>query len=260
MISALKIAATGMQAQQLNVDVLSNNISNLNTTAYKKQQTAFKDLLYQSRIGVGSLTSETGTTAPTGAQTGLGVAIGSIYRVMTQGSVVQTGGTYDIAIQGRGYFNVTMPDGETQYTRDGTFQIDQNGALVTKEGYLVDPSITVPDNAVDVTINELGVVSGSVDGTVTQFGTITLSMFQNEAGLEATGGNRFRQTESSGTAVTTNVSENGSGTLLQFHVEGANVDPIESITELITAQRAYELNSRVISTADEMLSAANQIR
>ena len=260
MISALKIAATGMQAQQLNVDVLSNNISNLNTTSYKKQQTAFKDLIYQSKIGVGSLTSETGTTSPTGAQVGLGVAIGSIYRVTTQGSVIQTGGTYDMAMQGRGFFKVTMPNGESQYTRDGSFQIDQNGAIVTKEGYLMDPSITVPQDAVDVTIGETGVVSASVAGTVTQLGTITVSMFQNEAGLEATGGNRFRETTSSGTAIDVALGESGSGNLLQFHLEGANVDPIESITELITAQRAYELNSRVISTADEMLNAANQIR
>jgi flagellar basal-body rod protein FlgG len=260
MMQALRIAATGMQAQQTNVDVLSNNIANLNTTAFKQQIPAFQDLLYQSKIGVGAVTSSVGNIAPTGAQIGLGVNIGSVYRLMGQGEVLQTGNTFDMAVQGRGFFKIGMPTGEIFYTRDGSFQIDQNGQIVTKQGYFLDPSITIPQDALDVTISSNGIVTGKVNGTTTNFGTITIAMFTNEAGLRNEGDNFYSETEASGTLTDANPDENGAGQLLQGFLESSNVNPIDAITRLITAQRAYELNSRVISTADEMLNAVGQIR
>ena len=259
MMQALRIASTGMHAQQTNVDVLSNNVANLSTTAFKQHNAAFNDLVYLNKIGVGSTTSSVGTIAPTGAQIGLGVNVGSIYLIMSQGPINKPDNTFDIAIQGRGFFKITTPDGSTKYTRDGSFQLDNAGQLVTKEGYPLDPGITISEDAVDVTISADGVVTGKVNETLTNFGTITLSMFTNEAGLESQGDNLYAETEASGTATDVTAGESGSGTMLQGSLEASNVDPIESITRLITAQRAYELNSRIISTADEMLSALNQI-
>lgn len=259
MMQALRIAATGMNAQQLNVDVLSNNIANLNTTAFKQGAPAFADLIYQNRIGVGAVTSSAGTLAPTGLQIGLGVNVGSVYKIMQQGSIGQTGNPFDMAMSGRGFFRVTMPDGTTSYTRDGSFQINQDGQLVTKDGYSVDPTITVPTNATDFTVTGLGVVSAKVDGVTTELGTFTVSMFTNEAGLESMGDNYYRETEASGTATDVNLGEDGAGTITQGALEGSNVDAIESITRLITAQRAYELNSKVITAADQMLSTLTQM-
>lgn len=258
MMTSLKIAATGMQAQQLNVDVLSNNLANINTVGFKRQMPVFRDLLYQSRIGIGSATSAS-TITPVGAQTGLGVSVGSIMRVHEQGSVLETGNTFDIAMQGRGYFQVNHPDGTTRYTRDGSFSLDNTGAIVTKEGFAVQPAITVPSNATEVTISPTGIITGKVNSVLTTFGQMTVAQFVNESGLEAKGDNYFIETEASGTPTVTNPTENGSGSMLQSHLEFSNVDPVEAVTNLITAQRAYELNSRIISTADEMLSAVNQI-
>ncbi len=259
MMQALRIAATGMNAQQLNVDVLSNNIANLNTTGFKQGQAAFSDLIYQNRIGVGAITSNAGTLAPTGLQIGLGVNIGSVYKIMQQGAINQTGNPFDMAMSGRGFFRVTMPDGSTSYTRDGSFQINQDGQLVTKDGFAVDPAITVPTNATDFTVTNLGIVSAKVDGVVTQLGTITVSMFVNEAGLENLGDNYYRETEASGAAADVNPGEDGAGTIRQAALESSNVDAIESITRLITAQRAYELNSKIITAADQMLSTLTQM-
>ncbi len=259
MMQALRIAATGMNAQQLNVDVLSNNIANLNTTAFKQGVPAFADLVYQNKIGVGAITSNAGTLAPTGLQIGLGVNIGSVYKVMQQGALNQTGNPFDLAMSGRGFFRVTMPDGTTNYTRDGSFQLNQDGQIVTKDGYALDPAITVPTNATDFTVTSAGVVSAKIDGVVTNLGTITVSMFTNEAGLESLGDNFYRETEASGTATDTNPGEDGSGTIAQNTLEGSNVDAIESITRLITAQRAYELNSKIITAADQMLSTLTQM-
>ncbi|MCP5405282.1 MAG: flagellar basal-body rod protein FlgG [Pseudomonadaceae bacterium] len=258
-MQALRIAATGMHAQQLNVDVLSNNIANLNTTGFKQQMTAFEDLIYLNKVGVGAITSSAGTVSPTGLQIGLGVNTGSVYKVMQQGTLLNTGNNFDIAVSGRGFMKVTMPDGTTAYTRDGSFQINQDGDLVTKEGYLVDPAINVPANAVDFTVTETGVASANIDGTVTELGTITLAMFTNEAGLRNVGDNFYVETEASGTPTDTNPTEQGSGSIRQGFLEQSNVDPIESITRLITAQRAYELNSKIITTADEMLRTLTQV-
>lgn len=259
MMQALRIAATGMHAQQLNVDVLSNNIANLNTTGYKQNVAAFEDLLYLNKIGVGAITSSSGTIAPTGLQIGLGVQTGSVYKIMEQGTLLVTGNQFDMAVSGRGFFRVNMPDGSTAYTRDGSFQINQDGQLVTKEGYTIDPAITVPPTATDFTVTDSGVVSCKVDNVITELGTITVSMFTNEAGLQNIGDNKYVETEASGTATDTNPGEGGAGTLAQGRLEQSNVDSIESITRLITAQRAYELNSRVIATADEMLQTLNQV-
>lgn len=258
-MQALRTAATGMSAQQLNLEVIANNIANLNTTGFKQQQPAFQDLVYQNPIGVGAITSSAGTLAPTGLQIGLGVSVGASYKIMTQGPLTPTGNPFDVAISGRGFLRVTMPDGTTAYTRDGALQQNQDGQLVTKEGYPIDPSITIPANATDFTITATGLVSAKVDNVVTELGTITLSMFVNEAGLENIGDNKYIETEASGAPTEGNPAENGVGTLRQGTLEASNVDAIESITRLITAQRAYELNSRVITTADEMLNTLNQI-
>lgn len=260
MMSALKIAATGMQAQQLNVDVLSNNIANLNTTGFKRQRAAFVDLVYQNRIAVGATTAATGEIAPTGAQVGLGVDVGSVFGVFTQGNVQSTRAPFDMAIQGNGFFKITLPDGTTAYTRDGTFTLNENGEIVNPQGFALDPGITVPTAAEDFTISETGVVTVQVDDVTTELGQITLAMFINPTGLENIGNNLYLESEASGPAADVNPTEDGSGNILQGFLETSNVDPVESITSLITAQRAYELNSRVISAADEMLSAANQIR
>lgn len=260
MMQALRIAATGMHAQQLNVDVLSNNIANLNTTGFKQGMPAFADLMYQNEVGVGAITSAAGTLAPTGLQIGLGVNVGSVYKMMRQGPLLNTGNVFDVAISGRGFLRVTMPDGTTGYTRDGALQLNQDGQIVTKDGYPIDPAITVPADATDFTITATGVVSAKIANTITQLGTITLSMFTNEAGLESKGDNLYAATEASGAATDVNPGESGAGTLTQSFLEGSNVDAIESITRLITAQRAYELNSRVISTADEMLNTLSQLR
>ncbi|MFZ2619915.1 MAG: flagellar basal-body rod protein FlgG [Alphaproteobacteria bacterium] len=259
MMQALRIAATGMYAQQTNVDVLSNNIANLATTGFKQQNVAFNDLVYQSRVGVGSITSSLGTIAPTGVQIGLGVGVGGIYPILKQGALNRTDNDFDIALQGKGFFKISMPDGTTQFTRDGSFQIDNTGQMVTKQGHALDPAITVPSDAVDLTISADGVVSALVAGTNTNLGTITIATFANESGLKNKGNNLYAETEASGTAQDTTPGLDGTGELLQGFLEASNVDPIESVTRLITAQRAYELNSRVISTADEMLGTVTQI-
>jgi flagellar basal-body rod protein FlgG len=260
MMSALKIAATGMQAQQMNVDVLSNNIANMNTTGYKRQRVAFEDLVYQNRIAPGATTSSAGTIAPTGAQVGLGVNVGAVYGIFTQGTVSETGNVLDMAIQGRGFFKVTLPDGTTGYTRDGSFQVDANGQVVTAEGYFLDPNFTLPPETLALTISETGLVTAKIDDVITELGQVTLAMFTNEAGLESIGGNIYKETVASGVATDVNPTESGSGGILHQFLEFSNVDPIEAVTSLITAQRAYELNSKVITTADEMLAATNQIR
>ena len=259
MMQALKIAATGMVGQQLNVDVLANNISNLNTSSFKQSRAAFRDLVYQNRIAVGAATSETGTISPSGAQFGLGTSVGAVYKIMNQGPMVNTDNPFDVGVQGRGWFVITLPNGENAYTRDGAFQLDQNGQIVTSDGFQLQPSITIPQGATNVTISDLGVVSATINNVNTNLGTITLAMFTNDGGLEALGDNLYRETESSGPAITTNPNENGAGTILQGFLEGSNVDPIKSITDLITAQRAYDLNSRVITTSDEMLATIAQM-
>lgn len=258
----LSTGATGMLAQQLNVDVISNNIANMTTTGYKRQRAEFQDLLYQNKIRPGATSSDSGTTVPAGIQLGLGVKTGSVYRINEQGPLQTTDNEFDLAIVGSGYFQITLPSGETAYTRDGSFQINENGEVVTSEGYLLEPSITVPDDAIDVTINASGEVLVKIQGQValSNLGQLELAIFQNSAGLEAIGDNLYMETEASGAAIVGTPNLDGFGKLQQGALETSNVNVVQEITNLIQAQRAYEMNAKVIQAGDEMLSTINQLR
>jgi flagellar basal-body rod protein FlgG len=257
---SLSIAATGMLAQQTNVDVISNNIANMNTTAYKRQRAEFQDLLYQqvTRPGAGGAEGR----APSGIQIGAGVRTGGVYRVGEQGALTQTANRYDVAIDGQGYFQVTLPNGDTAYTRAGSFQLSDQGELVTADGYPVQPGITVPQGAIDVAISRTGQVQVKMpgDADLQEVGRLELATFVNEAGLEAVGGNLFLQSAASGQPNVAAPGEPGFGTLSQGFLEASNVNPVAEITALITAQRAYEMNSRVVKTVDEMLATSSQLR
>lgn len=258
---SLDIASTGMQAQQTNVEVISNNIANMNTTGYKRQRVEFQDLLYQNLRRVGSTSSDTGTVVPSGAQVGLGVKTAAVYRINEQGNLQQTSNKFDLAIRGNGFFQITLPSGETAYTRDGTLALSPNGTIVTADGYVVQPGVTIPANATDVTINANGEVQATIAGQVAQqnVGQIQLAQFPNDAGLEASGGNLFMQTAASGAAVAGVPGAPGFGSVMQGFVETSNVNVVSEMTNLITAQRAYEMNSRVISSSDEMMSTVTKL-
>jgi len=259
---ALSIGSTGMMAQELNVEVISNNIANLSTPGFKRSRAEFQDMLYENLRRVGSPSSDTGTLLPSGLQVGLGVKPVATYRINGQGNMSVTGNTYDLAINGRGFFQIQQPDGTTAYSRDGSFQLNQDGQIVNADGLLVLPSITVPANAISVTINAAGQVMASIDGQtdLQNLGQLQLATFINPTGLEAIGGNLLEETESSGSPVLNNPQSEGTGSLLQGSLETSNVDIVNEITNLITAQRAYEMNSRVIKTADDMLSTVSQLR
>ncbi len=261
-MKALHIAATGMLAQQLNVEVISHNIANLRTTGYKRQRAEFQDLLYQDIKRVGSTSSDTGTIVPAGIQIGMGVKTASTYRIMTQGDLAGTEKALDIAIRGEGFFQVQLPDGQTAYTRAGAFQMDANGAIVTQDGYLIEPNITIPTNATSITINAQGEVQVKLANTTnpTTVGTLDLARFVNKAGLNAIGDNLFLETPASGTATTGTPGSDGMGTLLQKFLEGSNVNAVGEISDLIAAQRAYEMNAKVISAADEMMQSTTNMR
>jgi flagellar basal-body rod protein FlgG len=261
-MQALRTAATGMAAQQLNVEVISNNIANMNTVGFKKQRAEFQDLLYQTLEQAGAQSSDQGTIVPTGVQVGAGVKAGSVYRISTQGSMTQTGNTYDLAIDGRGYFQVLLPTGETGYTRAGNFSVNDQGQLVTQDGYQVQPTISIPSDATQVTVSKGGQVQVTQPGTTTPtvVGTLELSTFVNEGGLSAQGSNLFKETAASGAPTNGVPGVQGVGEILQGYTEASNVDAVTEITSLIVAQRAYEMNSKVISTADSMLGVANQIK
>lgn len=260
-MKALQIAATGMKAQELNVEVISNNVANLRTTGFKKQRADFQDLLYQNLRRMGTESSTSGTIVPTGVQVGSGVKTAATARIMTQGSLEDTGKELDIAIRGEGFFQIQMPDGTTAYTRDGSFERDADGTLVTIDGYTVEPGIDIPSDARDVTISADGTVQ-AVDGTgaTVNLGQLELARFVNKSGLEAIGDNLFLETEASGAAQTDTPGNNGYGTLQQNFLEMANVDAVTEIADLISAQRAYEMNSRVIKAADEMYSTTSNLR
>jgi flagellar basal-body rod protein FlgG len=259
---SLDIASTGMQAQQTNVEVISNNIANMNTTGYKRQRVEFQDLLYQNLRRVGSTSSDTGTVVPSGAQVGLGVKTAAVYRINEQGNLQQTSNKFDLAIRGNGFLQITLPSGETAYTRDGTLALSPNGTIVTADGYVVQPGITIPANATDVTINANGEVQATVAGQVAQqnVGQIQLAQFPNDAGLEASGGNLFMQTAASGSAVAGVPGAPGFGSVMQGFVETSNVNVVSEMTNLIAAQRAYEMNSKVITASDEMMSTVTKLR
>lgn len=259
---ALYIASTGMLAQERNVEVTSNNIANMRTTGFKKYRAEFQDLLYQDLRRTGSTSSAAGTTVPVGIQIGSGTRLAATSRIMSQGSVENTGKELDVAVRGEGFFQVTLPDGRTGYTRDGSFEIDNNGQLVTIDGYSVVPGITFPQNTRGITINKEGQVQVTVGNStaVQTLGQLTLARFVNKAGLEPIGDNFFLETGASGAAQVATPGSTGFGTLLQNHLEMSNVNSVAEISDLIAAQRAYEMNSRVIKAADEMLSATSNLR
>ena len=259
---ALRTAASGMAAQQLNVEVISNNIANMNTVGFKRQRAEFQDLLYQNVERMGEQSSSQGTVVPTGIQIGAGVKAGSVYRITEQGTPTHTGNTYDMAVDGRGYFQVLLPSGETAYTRAGNFSVNGEGQLVTDDGYQVQPNISIPQDAVDVTVSKTGQVQVTTAGETEPqtVGQLELATFFNQAGLEAIGDNLLLETAASGPATVGAPGEVGFGELLQGYTEASNVDAVAEISALIVAQRAYEMNSKVITTADQMLSVASQVK
>lgn len=261
-MKALGIAATGMLAQQTNVDVIANNIANANTTGFKAGRAAFQDLIYQSERREGALAADDGAARPVGVDIGLGVATSGVVRLSTQGGLVETKNQLDMAIQGRGYFQIAMPDGTMAYSRAGNFSLSPEGVIITLDGYELDPGIVIPEDATSVEISPDGIVRATVPGEVEaqEIGEITLANFINEPGLRPIGNNLLVQTEASGEPLVAQAGEAGFGTLRQFFLENSNVNVIQQITDLITAQRAYEMNSKAITTADQMLQTINQVR
>jgi flagellar basal-body rod protein FlgG len=258
---ALHTAATGMMAQELNVQVISNNIANMRTTGYKRQRAEFQDLLYQHVRRVGTQTSEQGNLLPAGVELGSGVKTVATPRIMSQGNLLPTEKELDVAIRGEGFFRITLPDGRTAYTRDGSFEIDAQGRIVTAQGNVVQPGLTIPQNSRNLTINAQGQVSVQEPGNTaqTQIGQIELSLFVNKAGLQAVGDNLFLETPASGAPQNGTPGNEGFGDLQQGNLEQANVEAVKEISDLIAAQRAYEMNAKVITASDQMLSATSNL-
>jgi flagellar basal-body rod protein FlgG len=257
---SLDIAATGMLAQQLYVDVISQNLANINTTGYKEQRPEFQDLLYQNDKRVGANSSDTGTIVPTGIQIGLGVKTGAIYRTHTQGTMQNTQNSLDLAIQGKGFFQITRPSGDIAYTRSGVLQLSADGELVTADGFPIEPAITVPQNATEISINESGEVFATIPGQVDaqNLGQLQVATFVNEAGLQSIGSNSYLETTASGSPITGNPGTDQFGTVLQGFLENSNVDPVSELTNLIKAQRVYEMISKAITKSDDMLQSLTQ--
>ncbi|WP_323767726.1 flagellar basal-body rod protein FlgG [Antarctobacter sp.] len=259
---ALKIAATGMSAQQMRVEVISNNLSNMSTTGYNARRAEFADLHYQQLARAGSVSAADGTVLPTGVQLGLGVRPAAVSMQLQQGALSATGGDLDLAIEGNGYLEVTLPSGQLGYTRDGALKRTGEGLIVTSEGFPVSPEIVIPDDARSISINADGEVyayfQNDPEGQL--LGQFTLSGFTNPKGLEAIGSNLFVETEASGPALQTTPGQDGLGTVRQGYLEDSSVDAVKEITDLIEAQRGYELNSKVISAADQMMGATAQVR
>ncbi len=258
---ALNTAATGMMAMELNVQVIANNLANMTTTGYKRQRAEFQDLLYDHVSRIGTQTSAQGNILPVGIDLGSGVKTVGTPRLMTQGTLTQTGGSLDVAIRGDGFFKIQMPDGTFSYTRDGSFQMDAQGRIVTAQGNVVMPTITIPQNATGLTINAQGQVSVIPQGSTTPtiLGQLTLTRFINQAGLLPVGDNMFTETPASGTPQDGLPATDGAGDLLQSNLEQSNVDSVTEITNLIAAQRAYEMNSKVITAADQMLQSTSNL-
>ena len=259
---ALKIAATGMSAQQVRVETISNNLANMNTTGYNARRAEFADLHYQQVARAGTVNAADGTVLPTGVQLGLGVRPSAISIHMAQGSLSQTGGDLDLAIEGNGFLEVTLPNGGTAYTRDGGLKRSAEGLIVTSDGYPVSPEIVIPSDARSISINPAGEVYAYFrDVTEAQLlGQFAMAGFTNAKGLEALGGNLFAPTEASGAPVVSIAGEDGMGTLRQGYLEDSSVDAVREVTELIEAQRGYEMNAKVISAADQMMGATTQVR
>mgnify|MGYP001168690673 CR=1 FL=1 len=261
-MKALAIAATGMTAQQRNVEVIANNIANLNTTGFKRARAEFSDLMYQSLRRQGATSSENGTVVPAGVEIGLGVKPVAVTRVISQGALQMTGNPLDLALEGRGYIQVTLPDGSAAYTRAGNLQKSPEGMIVTADGFEVSPGIAIPENAREVSITREGEVLAYLDAEPEpqNIGRIQLAAFVNDAGLEALGDSLFRATAASGGPLEGFPGDPGFATVRQGYVESSNVDSVAEITSLITAQRAYEMNSKVIETADQMGQRVSQMR
>ena len=261
-MKALQIAASGMAAQQMRVDVVSNNLANMSTTGYNARRAEFADLTYQQLARPGTITAEDGTVLPTGVQVGLGVRPTAVSVVVAQGSLAQTGGDLDLAIEGRGYLEVTLPSGLSAYTRDGGLKRTGDGLIVTSDGYPVVPEVTIPADARSVSINATGEVYAYFSDQVAPqlLGQLSLAGFSNEKGLEAMGSNLYLETAASGPAAVGTAGADGLGTLRQGYLEESSVDAVREVTELIKAQRGYELNAKVITAADQMLSATTQLR
>ncbi len=261
-MKALQIAASGMAAQQMRVDVVSHNLANMSTTGYNARRADFADLHYQQLARPGSVSASDGTILPTGVQLGLGVRPAAVSVVLAQGPIGQTGGDLDIAIEGKGYIEVTLPGGGAAYTRDGALKRTGDGLIVNSEGHEVAPGITIPSDARTLAINADGEIYAYFADRIEpeQIGQLSLVGFTNDKGLEAIGSNLFVETEASGPALQSTPGENGLGTLRQGYLEESSVDAVREVTELIKAQRGYELNAKVITAADQMLSATSQVR
>lgn len=261
-MQSLKIAATGMSAQQMRVEVIANNLSNMSTTGFNARRAEFADLNYEQIQRPGSINASDGTILPTGVQLGLGVRPASISVQLAQGSLKQTNGDFDLAIEGRGYFEITLPSGLSGYTRDGSLKVNGEGVLVTSDGYPIEPEIVIPEETRSVSINGDGEIfayfQDEIEGQ--SLGNITLAGFNNPKGLEAIGSNLFLETEASGQAIVSDPGTDGLGTLRQGYLEESSVDAVNEITELIEAQRGYELNSKVITATDQMMGATTQVR
>ncbi len=259
---ALSIAATGMNAQEQNLEVIANNIANINTTGFKRSRAEFTDLIYQNERIAGVSSRGRNATVPEGAQVGLGVRTAAIRSLQIQGAMTNTGNTLDLAINGLGWFQVTDPNGDTVYTRDGAFNTNAQGQLVTTDGYLVTPAITIPPTATSVSVSQSGMVTATIAGQTTaqQLGQLTIANFVNSAGQQALGGNYFQQTFASGAAAVGVPGDTAFGVIQQGYLEASNVDPVTEITNLISAQRAYEMNSKVIQAADQMSGTITNLR
>lgn len=260
MIRSLWIAKTGLDAQQTNMDVISNNLANVSTNGFKRQRAVFEDLLYQTIRQPGAMTSEQ-TNAPSGLQIGTGVRPVATERLHSQGNLAQTNGTRDVAIKGQGFFHVQLPDGTDAYTRDGSFQMDQNGQLVTSSGFQIVPAIILPETAKKVMVGRDGIVSVEIEGSPApqQVGQLTLTTFINDSGLESVGENLYLETASSGAPTENAPGINGAGLLYQGYVETSNVNVAEELVNMIQTQRAYEINSKAISTSYQMLQKLTQL-
>jgi len=261
-MNALKIAATGMAAQQTRVEVISNNLANMSTTGYNTRRAEFADLHYQQLTRAGSISASDGTVLPTGVQLGLGVRPTSVSVNIEQGALSRTGGDLDLAIEGRGYFEVTLPSGQPGYTRDGGLKRSADGLIVTSDGYPIVPNTTIPDDARSISINPDGEIYAYFEDRIEPelLGQLSMAGFTNDKGLEAIGSNLFRETGASGAATVGTPGEIGLGRLRHGYLEDSSVDAVREVTELIEAQRGYELNAKVITAADQMLSATTQIR
>ena len=261
MLRSLFIAATGMEAQKLSIDVISNNLANVNTTGFKKSRADFQDLLYQT-IRTPGATSAEGSQIPSGIQVGMGVKPVAVQKIFQQGDFVQTGNNLDTVIEGDGFFQILQPDGTTAYSRSGSFKLDSDGRIVNSDGYPLEPAITIPANTTNISISSDGKISVTQAGSPTpkQIGQIELANFINPGGLNALGKNLFQQTGSSGDPTTGNPGTNGLGTISQGYIEMSNVNVVEEMVNMIVSQRAYEINSKAVQASDQMLQVANNLR